>query len=497
MTMTMTRPAAPQAGQPADETLPLEVLEERLSSWAASIAAAEARWLGWLAEYVRREGFLEWGCRSAAQWLSWKCGMSLTTAREKVRVAAALEGLPLVADAFGAGRLSYSKVRALSRVANESNEADLVAMALSASGAQLEAICSGYRRSHQQESPADAYEQRSLAMRTNPDGTATITWVLPADHAADVMARLTDAVDTQIEAALASPASDSTAVSNGGDQPALSRREIIDDRGGIAAMRSDAAWTAIVEPSPTTRQEVDGGDRGHGAGPSTSPVTVTVIIATQSASAEALSNAQLEVETPNGTVDQRTAPAAVVARRSCDPLITALIDGADSQPLAVGRATRLINRRLRLALERRDNHTCRFPGCDATRHLHAHHIIHWANGGPTVLANLVLLCRHHHHLVHDGGWSITRTAGSHTPGAAEPITFIKPDGTVMNPCPDSTWRFTPFVPAVPTHLGRAVARALEPEHFGPLDLAWTTTVLHHNAHLRQLQPSGVSIRLAR
>lgn len=91
--------------------VPLEVLEQKLTSWASNIAAAEAKWFVWLGEYVEREGWAGWGCLGAAHWLSWKCGMTPNAARERVRVATALGGLPLIAAAFGEGRLSYSKVR--------------------------------------------------------------------------------------------------------------------------------------------------------------------------------------------------------------------------------------------------------------------------------------------------------------------------------------------------------------------------------------------------
>ena len=57
-------------------------------------------------------------------------------------------------------------------------------------------------------------------------------------------------------------------------------------------------------------------------------------------------------------------------------------------------------------MARRDKNMCRFPGCDATRRLHAHHVIHWLDGGPTELDNLVSLCHFHHHAVHEGGWNI-------------------------------------------------------------------------------------------
>src|SRR5687768_15611088 len=92
-----------------------EVLEHECVTSAAEIAAATCRWLLVIAELDRREAWGQWSCRSMAHWLSWRCSLSLVTAREHVRVAAALSKLPLTAATFGRGELSYSKVRALVR----------------------------------------------------------------------------------------------------------------------------------------------------------------------------------------------------------------------------------------------------------------------------------------------------------------------------------------------------------------------------------------------
>jgi hypothetical protein len=96
---------------------PLERLEADIVSHAGRLAAAECRWLLMVAEYDRRQGWAQWGCWSCAMWPGWKCGIARRSAQEKVRVARALEGLPLITEAFSKGELSYSQVRALTRVA--------------------------------------------------------------------------------------------------------------------------------------------------------------------------------------------------------------------------------------------------------------------------------------------------------------------------------------------------------------------------------------------
>ena len=129
-------------GAPFDD-MPLERLEHELVSMAAHLAAAEARWLAWLAAYDRRKGWESWGCRSAAHWLNWKCAMSFPAARERVRVARALETLPLTRQAFAEGEMSYSKARAITRAATPDSEPDLVDRARSSTAAQLDRICQG------------------------------------------------------------------------------------------------------------------------------------------------------------------------------------------------------------------------------------------------------------------------------------------------------------------------------------------------------------------
>ena len=115
-----------------------------------------------------------------------------------------------------------------------------------------------------------------------------------------------------------------------------------------------------------------------------------------------------------------------VRRLSCDAGIVRIVENSKGQPLDVGRKTRTIAPALKRALLARDQ-GCRFPGCGATRHLHGHHIEHWADGGRTSLDNLVQLCPHHHRLVHEGGFGV-QAAHEHAFGALA-IHFFRPDGS--------------------------------------------------------------------
>ena len=172
------------------ETVSLEWLENELTTMAARIAAATATWLGWVAVYDRRNGWERWGCRSMAGWLNWKCGMSMPAAHEHVRVARALEELPLARESFAKGELSYSKVRAITRIATVDMELDLVNMALVTDAAALERICAGVRRAERLNDPDqthDIWADRKLTSRHNGDGTVTISATMPVAEATEII----------------------------------------------------------------------------------------------------------------------------------------------------------------------------------------------------------------------------------------------------------------------------------------------------------------------
>ena len=123
--------------------MPLEHLEAELCIWSANLTAAEFRWFELLAEFDRREGWQQWGASSCAAWMCWQLGLDSRTAREKLRVARALTVLPLVCEQMRQGRLPYSKVRAITRIAEPANEAGLVSIALAGTTHQVERVVAG------------------------------------------------------------------------------------------------------------------------------------------------------------------------------------------------------------------------------------------------------------------------------------------------------------------------------------------------------------------
>jgi hypothetical protein len=139
-------------------------------------------------EFDRRAGYEQWGCRTCAHWLSWHCGLDLRAVREHVRVARAVEELPAVSAEFGAGRLSYSKVRALTRVATPENETGLVDVALHATAAQVERTVRAYRGARSAEEETEVANARHMARYLRydwaDDGSLEGTFRIPPDMAA-------------------------------------------------------------------------------------------------------------------------------------------------------------------------------------------------------------------------------------------------------------------------------------------------------------------------
>jgi hypothetical protein len=326
----------------------------------------------------------EWaaqGAVSCAHWLSWRIGLDLGTAREKVRVARALGELPAIDEAFRVAKLSYAKVRAMTRVATVANEAALLELALSATGAQLERICRGYRKAR----AADGEplpEERTVRRRELPGGMVKLEIVLSPDEA-DLVMRAMDCAREKPETA---PSEISAEVSAEAEYPS----------------RADGMVALAASYLAGNTNAGSGGDRYQ----------VTVHVDQDPLGPEGSVGA---------TLDDGTQISAETFRRiACDCRLVGVTGDAH---LNVGRRTRSISPALRRALHVRDRGCC-FPGCRTDRFLHGHHVHHWLHGGETSLANVIQLCSHHHRLVHEGGWSIERDAD----GA---WMFVAPSGTAL------------------------------------------------------------------
>jgi hypothetical protein len=353
---------------------PISELEREIRELAGNIAAATCRWLLLVAEFDARGGWAVDGVKSCAHWLSWACSIGMGAAREHVRVAGRLRELPLLREAFSRGELSYCKARALTRIATPETEAQLLQLGYHATGAQLEKVVRGYRRVQRAttEQARDAHEQRYLRWSFDDDGCLRIEGRLPPDEGALLLSAL--------ESLGEPPANPSRPEDVSAETPA---------RATAPQQRADALVSLARCGLAAGEDVVADGD----------PVELVVHVDAETLPAERIHERSELEEGPALSPE-------TVRRLGCDAALVRIIE-RDGRPLTVARRTRTIPPSLRRALRSRDR-GCRFPGCTHRRFLHAHHIKHWARGGPTKLDNLVQLCSYHHRLVHEGGFTVER-----------------------------------------------------------------------------------------
>lgn len=417
---------ASAAGRSAGaEEMPLERLEHEIVQLASHINAAMCRWLELVAEFDRREGWGSWSCKSCAEWVAWRCAMEPRSAREHVRVARALAGVPRIREAFARGQLSYSKVRALTRVADANSEAELLELAEHATAAQLERIVRGLRRATTDEAN-EQHADRHLSAWWEGDGSLSISGNMPAEEGAAFMAAL-DAMHDLLR---------SCAPDRGSAEP-------LDEPQEPRETTNADALSAMAEAAMASETERSGGERRE--------IVVHV-------DAETL--AQDPADPPGGAsedVAERPGSARIedgsalapetIRRLACDCSIVPLLEGADGETLSLGRRRRSVSAALERALRARDG-TCVFPGCENRRFLETHHVVHWAHGGETDPDNCVRLCGRHHRLLHEGGYSVERL------GSGE-LRFVNGFGRVLRDAPPAPHGDPGAIPrsAAPLHAG--------------------------------------------
>jgi Domain of unknown function (DUF222)/HNH endonuclease len=377
----------------ADEDDP-EALADEIAALAAGLAASLGRWLELVGRFDVSGGWSDAGARSCAEWLAWRCSLSSGTAREHVRVARRLRTLPLVAEAFRRGELSFSKVRALTRLEHISDEPRVLELARQTTASQLERFVRLARRVTREEA-IEAVEGRELYVVFEDDGSALIRGRVPAEDAA-LLLRALDHADSL----LTPPPSAAAAGDESRPAPPAT-----------PARRADAlAWIADRALGETA-ENVDRAGRTAGDRCEVLLQVDAALLSARTDEDETAVRAARPVDDPASShLNGSASVAAETARRlCCDAGIVPVVRDGD-RTLAVGRRTRSIPPAIRRALRLR-RPTCAFPGCVRTRWLDAHHVVHWAHGGRTDLDNLVQLCRHHHRLVHEGGWSVRPDRG--------------------------------------------------------------------------------------
>lgn len=352
-----------------------EHLEDELATLAAHINAATARWIALVWAFCEHGGPAD---GDVARWLAFRCGIATREAREVVRVAEALRELPAIRTAFARGTLTFTKVRALTHVATATSEGRLLELASALTASQLERALRAFRRLRS-EDVGDSHVVEYVDYHWGEDGSLFLRARLPAEDGT-LLVRALEAARERVRERRREE--DETEAS--GDR---------DPRAEDAARSFEPPRSVQVEALVEVAQAslCSSGDR--------SPGLAQLVVHVDALALAAGRDGRSELE------DGPVVSPETALRLGCDAEILTAVE-RHGLPVSSGRRRRTVPAAMRRLLEARDDRTCRWPGCENRRRLQAHHRRHWAHGGETSLDNLVLLCWHHHRLVHEGGYGI-------------------------------------------------------------------------------------------
>jgi len=410
---------APEAAADSAVVAPdaLGVLFEELAELAGQRNAIDGRIVE-IAARIEREGLCgATGARSVAALMAWKLGLSTTTAHTITTVASRVEEFPRCAAGMRQGWLSLDQLGVIAGGAGAGSDAHYEQLARVATVSQLRTAV----RLEPRPDPEPAPEPHASITSTAGAGFTRWRITLPSVEAATFQA----ALDCHREALI-------TEWKRDRDTGSLAPETAPPMPGAVEAFRRlvEAGWDAEATARPHAQR------------------TTVVVHLDVAARAAALHLGPLLSD-----ADRRYV--------TCDATCEAWFE-RDGELIGAGRATRTVSRRLRRALEHRDT-TCTVPGCSATRGLHAHHIRHWEDGGPTDLPNLVLVCPFHHRAHHRGAITITGTATTLTVTDADGRvlgagSLARPPTTAPPDVPPSTgplgeradwWWYDPYQPQPP------------------------------------------------
>ncbi len=427
-------------------TADMDRLGDEIAELSAHLDAATARLLDLIREFDARGGW-NTGFRSCAAWLSWRVGLDLGAARERVRVARALGTLPLFAEALARGELSYAKIRALTRVATPETEAPLLAVGRAGTAAHVERIVRGWRQVDRQAEAREAarrHASRALHVYQDEDGMVILRGRLEPEVGALLMQALAAARETLYQRARADDAG-TGAADVSAETPTMAQQQA----DALALLAETALHHGLDPGAPGERYQI-----------------VVHVDAPALADPDQAGQSVLE--------DGARVSAETSRRLACDASRVVMRHDEDGRLLEIGARTRTIPPALRRALHHRDR-GCRFPGC-GVRFGQGHHLRHWAQGGPTTLSNLALLCRRHHRGVHEEGYEVAR-------GPDGALQFRRPDGRLLPEVPPSPVVVSDPVTVLRAHHDsqglRLNARTACAGWLGErLNVSWAIDVLH-------------------
>lgn len=368
-------------------------LSERLDDLFRLKATVEGRIVELLGEVGRRQAFRDEGAVSTEAWTAERFAVSVPTARALTRVAERAWDLPGLTEALCVGEISFDKVRAVADIATPETERALARRASSCSVRELLELARSAREATRTTGDAAA-KPDTRSLRFN-DTFLTMTVQLPADSYSETRVRLETAAK---------------AVPNDGETRWDQRL-------------CDALLGLLRE------SDREGTSHGAGAGAGRWFVIAHVPLSVLTEKSELA--AQLE---RGGFVNAET-----VRRIACDATVAVAVDDGVGRTMYEGRARRDPNAAQRREIWRRDR-CCRFPGCTNATFADVHHVRPWTHDGRTDIDNLVLLCQHHHHLVHSTHWRLSGDAN-------EELRFEGPARRVMTSRPSVLWTTVTGPPA--------------------------------------------------
>ena len=383
------------ATNPSSDLIPIDELDQAIVDLSARINAATYELLVLIREFEDRAGYLKWGLKDAAEWLSYRCDLGRSAAYEKVRVARALRTLPAISESFSTGELSYSKVRALTRIAGDHDEQNLLDFALRTTAVRVEERCREFPSSGTEvrfgsdasiDIASRAYANRSLRFSRNPDrGTMTVTVDLPIESGQLLERALDKARDDGVV-----------------ETPEFASES-------WSTQQADAFVNLV-------NGYLSGGENEEAHATDNYLVTIHV---DQAALKDGNGRSAIPIESAKRLCSRQAGPR-------CDGQALVLTEDKQGEPLSIGRKSRIVPTAIKRAVLAKHNHSCAFPGCCNSRFLHIHHVEHWSNGGETSIDNLMPLCTRHHPLVHEGRFRIEKDFQDNW-------IFVRPEGQVIPP----------------------------------------------------------------
>jgi hypothetical protein len=377
----------------------LHALVESCARARAALDALEARALS---EVDRRALARRSGAVDTAAWLADTTGVSPGAARSRLRLAGTVDALPAAAEALAEGAVSADHLAALNRAIAEVGaevvadaQEELVGWARGSSAHRFGRRLRRWvlRQHARQGTAADdiARAHRSLRIGGDPvTGLGSVVASLPVDDHAIVANGLWSLVEEQWRSEKSDPAATMPR-----DEPTIPQR-LAD---ALVEMARRAAGATLADRSLAR------------------PLLAVVI------DADSLMG-RLDVEGLGRLADGTPVPVELARRRACEADLYPVVLGGKGAPLDIGRARRLATPAQRVAMLARSQ-TCEWPGCSTPASwCEAHHLDPWRAGGRTAIDNLAWMCNGHHHLAHEGGWSVWRSPEGglvvSAPGAASP-----------------------------------------------------------------------------